>query len=151
MLNNLAKADINPSLNHWSPFKGFHFRLLKPWLQNIYGSNLPNSLYTILYIRDPTLYPYSIVHFCWPRSMHNVFLWHIIQFRINMAIAIITTVLVVRYTALFWCEALAPLNLIFCCFYYEQLLHEIWGIEDPIIRVVSLDHHSLTSSFLLNA
>ena len=72
MLNNLAKSDINPSLTHWVPFKGFHFRLLKPWLQNIDVSNLPNGFYTILYIRDPTLDPYSVVHFCWPKSMNNV-------------------------------------------------------------------------------
>ena len=54
---NLSKAHINPSLTPWSPFNVFHYRLLKPWFQNIYGSNLPDSLYTILHIRYPTVYP----------------------------------------------------------------------------------------------
>ena len=94
-----AKAHINPSLTHWSPFKGFHSRLLKTWLQNIDGSNFPNGLYTILYIRDPNLDPYSIVHFPWPKSMDNVSLWHVIQACINMALAILTTVLIARSAA----------------------------------------------------
>ena len=72
MFNKLAKSHINPSLTHWSPFKGFHSRLLKPWIQNIYSSNFPNGMYTILYITDPTLDTYSIFHFCWLKSVDNV-------------------------------------------------------------------------------
>ena len=117
MLNNLAKSHINSSLTHWGPFKGFHRRLLKPWLQNIYGSNLPNGLYTIMYIKYPTLDPYSVVHFRWPRSMDNVSLWYIIQACINMTLSILTTVLIVHSAYPFWCEAPAPINLIFFCFF----------------------------------
>ena len=111
-----AKAHIKPSLTHWIPFKGFHSRLLNPWLQNIYGANFPNSLYTILYIRDPTLDTYFIVHFRCPKSMDNAPLWHIIQDCINMELHIVTIVLMVLSAYPFWCKALALLNLIFCCF-----------------------------------
>ena len=47
-------------------------RLMKTWLQNIYVSNFTNVLYNILYIRNPTLDPDSIVHFRWPKSMDDV-------------------------------------------------------------------------------
>ena len=117
MLNNLTKAHINPSLTHWIPFKGFHSKILKPCLQNIYGSNLSNRLYTILYISYPTLYLYIKVHVRWPKSMENVSLWYIIQACINMALAILTIALMARSASQFWCEALAPINLIFCCFF----------------------------------
>ena len=63
--HNLTKSHIKPSLTHWIPFNGFHSRIMKPWLQKIYGSKLPNGLYNILYIGDPTLDSYSIIHFCW--------------------------------------------------------------------------------------
>ena len=37
---NLYRAYINPSLGTWIPFKGFHSRIIQPYLQNIYGSNV---------------------------------------------------------------------------------------------------------------
>ena len=123
MLDNLSKSHINPYLTHWSPFKGFQSRLMQPWLQNIYGSNLPNGLYTILYIMDTTLYPYSIVHLRWPKSMDNVSLWHIIPAWINIALAIVTTILMVHSADPFWCEAPSPLKLIFCYFFNISLLN----------------------------
>ena len=73
---NRAKAHINPYLNAWIPFKGFKCRILQTWLQNIYGSNYPNSLYIILYIRDPTVDPYSTVYLHCPKSVHNFSLGH---------------------------------------------------------------------------
>ena len=117
------KAHIIPSLNPWIPFNGFHFRLMKPWLQNIYGSNLPKVLYTILFIRYPPLDTYSIVHFCWPKSMDNMSLWHIIQACINMALVILTTVFIAHSAAPFWCDALAPLNLIFCWLFNSSCIN----------------------------
>ena len=47
---------------------------------------------------------------------------------------------------LMWCSAW--LNLIFLLL-LQQLLHKLWWIEDPIISVVYLDHHSLTLSLPL--
>ena len=116
-LINLYKSHINPSLTPWSPLKGFHSRITQPCLQYIYGSNLPNSLYTILHMRYPTVDPYSIVNCHWPKSVDNVSLWHISAECINAALVIVTTILMVRSAAPFWCEAPDPLNLIFCCFF----------------------------------
>ena len=31
----------------------------------------------------------------------------------------------------------------------QHILHQIWGIEDPIVNKVSLDRHSLTLSLPL--
>ena len=118
-----SKAHINPSLTPWIPIKVFHSRIMQPWLKNIYGSNLPNGLYTILYIRDITLYPYSIVHLHWTKSVDNVSLWHIIPDCINMALAIVITILMVCSAAPFWYEAPAPLNLIFCCFFNRSYIN----------------------------
>ena len=59
---NPAKSYINLSLNPWRPFKGFHSRIMILWFQYIYGSTLPNILYTILHIRGTTVYPYGIVN-----------------------------------------------------------------------------------------
>ena len=114
---NISKDHINPSLNTWISFEGFHSRLLQPWIQNIYVSNFPNSLYTILHIRDTTLYPYCIVHFHWPKSVENVLLGLKSAECINVVIFIVTNILIVWSTAPFWCKATAPLNLIFCCFF----------------------------------
>ena len=61
--------------------------------------------------------------------MDNVSLWHIIQACINMELARTTTVLVVRYSAPFWCEELAPLNLIFCCSFNSSSINfEVFNI-----------------------
>ena len=132
---NLLKDHINPSFNPWSSFKGFNSRILKPWLQNIYGSNLPNRLYTTLHIRDITVDTYSIVHWHWPKAVENVSLWNLRTACINMVLSILTTILMVRSAAQTWCEAQAPLNLIFCCF--------SWGIGYSIVSMVSLDQHSM--------
>ena len=142
MLNNLSKTHINPSLTHWSPVSVFHFRLLKPCLSKINGSNFPNGFYTILCIRDPTLDPYSVFHFRWPKSMDNVSLWHIIQSCINMTLYILTTALKACSDAPFWCEALAPLNIIFFCF-FNISSNKIWGIKYFIVSVIYVYHYYL--------
>ena len=134
MLNNLAKAHIKPSLIYWSPFEGFHSRLLKPCFQNIYGSNLPNSVYTILRIRDLDLDPYSTVYFHWPKSIDNFFLGYISSSYINIDISIVTTILMTFSAALFWCEAPAPLNPIFCClFNISSINYEVLNISFSIL------------------
>ena len=112
-LVNLTKAHINTYLTLWISFKGFHSRLLKIWTQNISGSNLLDSLYIILYPRYTTIYPYSIVHLNWPKSVDNIYLRHISAPYINTVLAIMTNILVVLSAASFWCEAPDPLNQIF--------------------------------------
>ena len=75
--------------------------------------------------------------------MDNVSLWHIIQACINMTLAILTTVLIACSATPFWCEALAPLNLIFCCF-FNSSSNKLLGIEYFIVSVIYVYHYSLT-------
>ena len=114
---NLEKSHINLSLNPWIPFKGFNFKLLQNWLQNIYVSTLTNSLYTILHIKDPTLDPYSIFHFHWPNWVQNVSLEHLSILYIKMVISAVNIILMACFAAQFWYEIPTPLNISVCCFF----------------------------------
>ena len=142
---NLAKSHMNLYLIPWIPFKGFQSSLLQHWLQNIYGSNLPNSLYTILHIRDPTVDTYSIVYYRWPKSVEIVSLGHISASYINIVLAIVTNILVENYAAKFWCEAPDQLNPIFLCFFNRssknfealKITFSVWYILITNTRLLS--------------
>ena len=128
-----SKFHINPSFTPWSQLNSFWYRILQPWIQNIYGWTFPNSLYTILYIRDTTVDKYSIFNSHWPKSVEKFSLGLIRSACINMIISIVAYILMLRSAASFWCESPAPLNLIYFCFFNSFSVHsKVFNIPLPV-------------------
>ena len=75
------------------------------------------SLYTILYIRYSTVYPYIIVHCDWPKPVENVSLLHLSLLFINVILYIMNNIMMVWYLATFLCDAPYSLNVILFWFF----------------------------------
>ena len=107
-----------------------------------------NSGQSRLHIRGPIVDPYSIINYYWPNisgkcvlstskcSVHQHFPLHS-NYRLDGALCCLILMWGSRSTK--------PYLLLLL----QKLLHKIWGIENPIISVLSLDHHSLNLSLPL--
>ena len=126
MVNTKLLAVVTPPSIYqtpWITFKGCQSRILQPWIQNIYDSTLPNSFYTILHVMDMTVYPCIIVYFRCTKSVENVSFGYLSTSYINMVLAIGTTIFMVRYDTIFWCEDPSTINLISWCLFNSSAIN----------------------------